>query len=281
MTLDDVLLEPEQRELLMALVEATRRAGPQNRPFRIPPRSHDDVRSGRVKPNVVHPGVEQGALSAVIEDLEVLAYAGLISLREITSDGPWDFYVRPEGYEFYRRAKLKAGQPAERVEATVRQLSSAGNLQRRYPGAYQKWTRAEELLWGSDSQEQLTTIGHLCREAIQEFGTSLCSAHNVTPPDSNPRNTVNRVRAVLKHAGAILGERIQAFLDALLVYWGTVNDLVQRQEHGGQKEGESLTWEDGRRVVFHTLLVMYEVEQALSDGNSGIPNDRTPRGFSP
>jgi hypothetical protein len=46
-------------------------------------------------------------------------------------------------------------------------------------------------------------------------------------------------------------------------YWGTVSDLVQRQEHGAQKQGAELTWEDARRVVFQTAIVMYEVSRAL------------------
>jgi len=56
---------------------------------------------------------------------------------------------------------------------------------------------------------------------------------------------------------------VSAFLDALLVYWGTACDLVQRQEHGSQREGAPLTWEDARRVVFQTMLVMYEVGRAV------------------
>jgi hypothetical protein len=47
-----------------------------------------------------------------------------------------------------------------------------------------------------------------------------------------------------------LGEARRHLLDALIVYWGEVLDLIERQEHGGQKEGEPLTWEDGRRAVF-------------------------------
>jgi hypothetical protein len=39
---------------------------------------------------------------------------------------------------------------------------------------------------------------------------------------------------------------------------------VQRQEHGAQKEGRPLVWEDGRRVVFQTAIVMFELDRALS-----------------
>jgi hypothetical protein len=55
------------------------------------------------------------------------------------------------------------------------------------------------------------------------------------------------------------------FLEALIAYWGTVSDLIQRQEHGSQKEGKELVWEDGRRVVFQTAMVMLEFDKSLSN----------------
>lgn len=58
-------------------------------------------------------------------------------------------------------------------------------------------------------------------------------------------------------------------MEALLAYWGTVSDLVQRQEHGGQKEGEPLEWEDARRAVLHTAVVMFEVDRVLTRKTSG------------
>ena len=47
-------------------------------------------------------------------------------------------------------------------------------------------------------------------------------------------------------------------------------DLVQRQEHGGQKEGEPLGWEDGRRVVFQTANVMVELHRATEQAATGF-----------
>ena len=61
-----------------------------------------------------------------------------------------------------------------------------------------------------------------------------------------------------------MGDTEKSFLEALLNFWRTVSELVQRQEHGGQKENEPLVWEDGRRVVFQTAMVMYEVDSSLS-----------------
>ena len=48
-----------------------------------------------------------------------------------------------------------------------------------------------------------------------------------------------------------------------MTYWGTVSDLVQRQEHGAQREGKQLVWEDARRVVFQTANVMFEIDRSL------------------
>jgi hypothetical protein len=79
---------------------------------------------------------------------------------------------------------------------------------------------------------------------------------------SDPANTVARIRAVLDTKA--LGEAHGAMLKALLAHWGTVSDLVQRQEHGAQKEGETLTWEDTRRVVAQTAVVMFEIARVVA-----------------
>jgi hypothetical protein len=57
---------------------------------------------------------------------------------------------------------------------------------------------------------------------------------------------------------------VKAFLEALVAYWGTVNDLIERQEHGAKREGEQLGVEDARRVVFQLLIVMNEIDRALA-----------------
>ena len=45
-----------------------------------------------------------------------------------------------------------------------------------YPDAWDKWSRASQLLWAADSNRQLTTIGHLCPEAVQDFAQQLAIA---------------------------------------------------------------------------------------------------------
>ena len=140
---------------------------------------------------------------------------------------------------------------------------NAITFQQSHPKAYGKWCAAEELLWKSDSQNQLTTIGHLCREAGQEFADDLVKHYQ--PPDvtTDKTKTKDRLKAVIRKKVIEVGETKESFYDALIAYWYTLIDLVQRQEHAGLKEGQPLTWEDGRIVVFNTLIVMFEIDKAL------------------
>jgi hypothetical protein len=127
-----------------------------------------------------------------------------------------------------------------------------------------KWSDAEEKLWASDVEEQLTTIGHICREVMQGFATSLKEQYQLSNVDPDVQHDQARIRAVLDARSNHLQETEKPFLKALIDYWVTVSNLVQRQEHGAQRERQALVWEDARRIVFHTAVVMYEIDQALS-----------------
>jgi hypothetical protein len=150
----------------------------------------------------------------------------------------------------------------QRIEES-RALPQRRRVQSRYPSAYQRWQEAANILWSDSSADELTTIGHNTREAVQEFATALVDHTALEGAHGNPAHTVARPRAVIDASRDRLGDARHDFLDALLVYWGEVNDLLKRQEHGGQKEGEPLSWEDGRRAVFQTAIVMYEIHRAI------------------
>ncbi len=75
--------------------------------------------------------------------------------------------------------------------------------------------------------------------------------------------TLARRRTVLELKPAQLGATKKDFLEELLAYWGTVNDLIQRHEHGTHREGKQLVWEDARRVVFQTMVVIVEINRTL------------------
>jgi hypothetical protein len=252
-----IVLEEHQVELLRMLVEA-HRACPGEEFLGV------DVMRGTSAFPISHRGLEAESVMAAPVDLEALADAGLIRWGQQESPGIWMFSIPPRAIKYYVDVLQKQGQPTERVEEAVRRYIEAEGFKSRHPGAYAKWAKAEELLWGADAQEQLTAIGHHCREAAQDFAADLATRHN--PPDcpADPASTVARIRAVLNVQRSSLPSTVHPFLDALLAYWGTVMDLHQRQEHGAQREGRPLSGEDGRRVVFQTLVVMYELDRALN-----------------
>jgi hypothetical protein len=254
-----VLLEPEQEELLKALVEATRNVPRNERQKFI------FTQSWGPGDRISHPGLPGQMMGAYEGDLDVLEREGLLNVSYTGQRGNRFFDVSPLGFRFYEEMQRRLGTPAQQVEEGLKRYLEADAFQQKYPAAYRKWAEAEKLLWASDSEQQLTTIGHLCREAMQEFATALVDRHQ--PPgvrDTDKAHTVARIRTVLNQHASRLGTTAAPFFDALLAYWGTVSDLVQRQEHGAQKEGRPLIWEDGRRVVFQTAIVMFEVDRALS-----------------
>lgn len=254
---DFASLEPEQRDLLIQLVEAARSVPrDQRRAFQA-----ETWIGGE---GLRHPGLPEGEMHVYLGDVQALTSVGLLTITNYVTPGEWYFDVSPQGYVQYELLKQLTGQPAERVEADVRRYLDGSTLQQRHPRAYAKWSQAEALLWGSDSQHQLTAVGHLCREAVQEFGTELIERYRPPGAPANPANTVARIRAVLNQRSGQVGDTERAFLAALLAYWGTLIDLIQRQEHGGQREGTPLVWEDSRRVVFQTAVLMFELDHSLA-----------------
>jgi hypothetical protein len=255
------LLDEHQEKLLIDLVEAERRVPREER-------QHFYITRPIGPPGVqlVHEGWKERERRVFEGDIETLAKAGYIALS-IVRPGVNALYVTQQGFVFYADLMARKGKPLERVQNVSREYLASASFQRRYPAAYAKWSQAESLLWSSDSVSSFTTIGHLTREAMQEFATVLVERFHPSAVDSDPAKTVSRIRAVLNARSALIGTTEKPFLEALLVYWGTVSDLIQRQEHGGQREKKPLVWSDARRVVFQVAIVMYEIDQALSNSN--------------
>ena len=219
--------------------------------------------SGFTHARFLHPPSTKG-MEAYMGDIDLLADAKLIRISRQGEQFKRIFDVTPLGFEYYRQITEQTTEPISRVEASIKGYLDADDFKLRYPEAYDKWSKAESIVWNDNSEQQLTVIGHLCREALQEFTNKL--VERIRPPeiDENRDHTVNRIRAVLAQQGNQLGTTERPFLDALVRYWRTVSDIVQRQEHGSQREVSLLTGEDGRRVVFQTAVVMFEIDRALA-----------------
>jgi hypothetical protein len=250
MDFDRIQLEPEQKELLARLVEAVRSVSSDQRQsvFFIQHSGGSDV---------VHPGWQKGA-TIHAGDLRMLARANLVLLR---SDDEYmtQIDVTPEGFTYYRELKQRSGQPIERQSTTVKSYLDSAAFRSRHGAAYARWAEAEELLWASDSDAQLTTIGHKCREAMHAFAEDLIVRYQPPNPDTDVTHVKNRIKAVLAHRKPQLSDTVSEFLDTLADLWDAVNELVQRQEHG-----RALTWEDGRRVVLQTAIAMFEMDRTLT-----------------
>ncbi len=191
-------------------------------------------------------------------DLDALTDCQLLRRRPGSGGGPL-YDITPLGRRYYAEMKRRSGAAAEVIDKEIRGFLDGQAFMNVYPAAYSRWSEAERELWGAEGTAQLTRIGHACREALQEFAVALARRRGVGVPADRAK-TVRLIRAVLETLP--LGNTDSKFLEALLAYWGTVSDLVQRQEHGAARENESLSWEDARRVVFQTAIVMFEFARA-------------------
>lgn len=254
---DDALvsLEPELEHLLGVLVEASRSVPRERR------RKFLIAEGGQT--SVLHPGLRGGSMDVYEGDIDALGREDFLAFS-VASRGSRTFDVTRQGLAHYEQMKLRAGKPVQQVESEVRQFLDGHEFQRRYRVAYERWREAADLLWSSDSHQELTKIGHLCREAIQEFAVALVEKFQPPNAPTDPAKDIARIDAVIEIRKRRLGEKEAEFLFALVNYWAKMSALAQRQTHGAQKEGEPLTWEDARRLVFQAAVVMFEVDRSLS-----------------
>jgi hypothetical protein len=130
----------------------------------------------------------------------------------------------------------------------------------RYPLAYEKWRAAFDL-FEIGAERNAARIGIDCRGAATAFVIELAAAHKVDVPDGSPIAAAS-IRAILRSAGD-RSSRVDAFLDALVKYWGSVMGLVNRQVHEAEAAPGTIRHEDARRALFQTMLVMHEIDSAL------------------
>jgi hypothetical protein len=155
--------------------------------------------------------------------------------------------------------------PFERVIRRARDVLATSEFASAYPGAFDAWAAAERLLWEGDSGSKLTTIGHNVREAMQAFATAMVDAYEPPGVDPNVANVERRLGAVIALHRPKLGDAHREALEALGTLWTKVSRLVQRQEHGAQREGEPVTWSDARRIVYLTMFCMAEFVDTFAD----------------
>lgn len=145
-----------------------------------------------------------------------------------------------------------------RFESDVGRYLDQAAFREAFPEAHEHVEAALEMV-GSASSRNSTAVGHECREALASFLSVALHKNRVRVAAS--AGTVAQLRALVKHAAT--SEAVRSHADALVRYWGTVSDLAQRQVHGAKREKEKLAAEDSRRLLFHTMIVMYEVSRLV------------------
>lgn len=209
----------------------------------------------------MHPGFSGRNHRIYWGDVQGLLQYGLLMPTKIDTNVVV-FELAPEAYE-YAEDVVGVSSDEDPVEAMALAYIDASQFANRHPTAFDAWRKARDAVAIGGSDTQLTEVGHWCREAMQAFTSDLVASHEVRDVDPDPAHTVARLRAVISTPTSGAGKTVAAFLTALVAYWGTLSDLVQRQEHGAQRDGEALGWHDARRIVFHTLAVMYELDASL------------------
>lgn len=211
-------------------------------------------------------GVEETDLSAELERMGQLPPDG-IPYRLITGlkkDGYIEAMLlggmRWGAVELTRTGKATVGSldPFECVDREARRGIASDQFAANYPSAFDLWAESEQLLWAEDSASHLTTIGHKIREATQAFATAMVEAHQPPNVDAEKTHVEKRLGAVIAMHMEKLPNSHRLILEGLGNLWESANDLIQRQEHGAQKEGEEVTWDDARRTVFLSMFLMIE-----------------------
>ncbi|MCW3032517.1 MAG: hypothetical protein JWM60_862 [Solirubrobacterales bacterium] len=169
-----------------------------------------------------------------------------------------------------RQAAREAG-GFERSYSAARQLLASDGFAAAFPRAFGPWADAERLLWGDNVDAQLSTVGHKIREAAQAFATAAIERYDADDPPSDVKLVKKRLGAVIAHNRQFLSPKKRKVLEDLGDLWESTVDLIERQEHSAQKEGEPVTFEDGRRIVMLTMFLMIEFVTILDDTDDPPP----------
>jgi hypothetical protein len=196
-------------------------------------------------------------------DFEDLDQNGLIRLR-ITGDRSGSFSITPKGFSYYQYLHQGDANKVDHIEDKILRYMNSEAFRSKYGAAWAKWSKAYDLMLQPNPEQYLSQIGHLCRESVQEFTDVLFVKFKLDAMKIEKAKTVSRLKLIFAECNKQeSGTRMQ-LLNALLEYWGALQDFIQRQEHSGQKESQQVTVEESRCLVFQTMNVMYEIGRVIA-----------------
>ncbi|MEX0646174.1 MAG: hypothetical protein WEA56_05625 [Balneolaceae bacterium] len=191
MNFEQIKLEEEQKELFIRIVEARRKAPRDQWEFMYIIKGYPDL-------TIPAKSQKEIRIKDIIDgDLEELVIKGLLRLKNETTH-EMHFIIPKEGFLYYEWLMQRQGEPVERIEKHTFLYIEASHFRNRYSETYKRLKEAEEMLWSSDSSKEFTTIGHKCREAMQEFADRLYSDVIGEKSDELKSRDKNRIKAVIE-----------------------------------------------------------------------------------
>jgi hypothetical protein len=253
------LVTRKQDELLYALVRAARCLDlPEPVEFHL-----TDTASGKAESRITHPCLPGGQVSAARSDVEALIRKGLLRQSDTTGDS-MAFDIDPRGFEVFRQKARAEHRPVPRMGISARAHMDGSSFEQAYPIAYDKWAQAEALLPADDPTPTGQSVYQLCNEALLTFAGYLEAKFGVDDPKRMDAPAHERIRTLLesKEMGVETADR--HFLTALLSNWRSLVGRVQNQGETAPSEDGALHWQDLHLAVFHTAVVMFEIDRSLA-----------------
>src|SRR5271167_3932655 len=152
----------------------------------------------------------------------------------------------------------------EGLEDYLRAYLEDERFRSEYPAAYARWSEAAAILYDRDASEGMFDAGAKARETLAAFASVLAGGYR--PLASSPgsdASTRARLAAWIQSHRQALGDARCELLESLLEYWRALNDGPRRKANEAHDVGDELRWEDARRAVVLTALVMVEIDRSL------------------
>jgi hypothetical protein len=131
-------------------------------------------------------------------------------------------------------------------------------------GAYERWSQASAILYSDSTRESLLAAGQKAHEALQEFALAVSEPpHSPVPDSDSTEATIGRLRDFTEAYRSQLGDARCDLLQVLLDHWRALTAHLQAHAQDAEMLDEPLRWEDARRVVILTALVMVEIDRSF------------------
>ena len=161
-----------------------------------------------------------------------------------------------------------------RIEDYLRAYLEDQRFRSAHPLACGRWIVAWEMLWCADSRAKVIAVGRRAADAMQAFSLSMhercmpltMDSHwpDVLADGSQRPEPLDSLASITDAYGEQLGPGRSQLLQELFERWRALSEKLRRHEQGSQPPDQRLRWEDGRRLVLFTALVIVEFDRSFA-----------------